>query len=100
MNNNRCMFIEGIGRVHVIGPLKAPPPPPPGVRRRDTYGRFRTIDESECGPGVALADAPPLLEDPNPRETFRLMMLAADIVTGDAAGTILWSVRFTEHANA
>lgn len=96
MNNNRCMFIEGIGRVHVIGPLK--PPPPPALPRRDARGRFRFPDEWEVGPAVALADSGSILEDPFPQRTWNLTMLAADIVAGRAEGKIRWSVRFQEKA--
>lgn len=94
MIENRCMFIEGIGRVHVIGSLK-PPPLPPGPLR-DRQGRFRYPYESECGPAVALADAHSFLEDPRSQRTLSLTALAADIIVGDRPGRILWSVRFKE----
>lgn len=93
MNNNRCMFIAGIGRVHVIGPLK---PEAPAGRLRDAQGRFRYPTELECGPAVAVADAPPFLEDPNPKRTMARAMLAADIIAGIEPGRIVWSVRFAE----
>lgn len=90
--DERCMCIEGIGRVHVLGPLR-PPPLPPG-RLRDAQGRFRYPTEWECaGPSVALADAPKLIDDAHPQRTLNLTALAADIVAGDAPGRILWSVR-------
>jgi len=87
---NRCMFIEGIGRVHVIGPLKPEPLPPGKLRDHDGRFRSRAEAEAEAGPWVALADEGPW--------TLEQAMLAADIVTGQAKGKILWSVRFQEAA--
>jgi len=64
---NRCVFIEGIGRCHALGPPDS-------------------IDG-----GVAAMDAAGMAEQ------FRLGALAADILTGHAPGKILWAVRFKEH---
>ena len=98
MNNNRCMFIEGIGRVHVVGPMNLEPPPPGPMR--DSHGRYQSRHEHPYYqyPMVALADAPPILEDPFPQMTLNIGLLAANIIKGCAPGKIRWSVRFQEKA--
>lgn len=65
---NRCVFIEGIGRVHALGP--------------PNHIEF----------GVAAMDAAGMAEQ------FRLGALAADILTGQRPGKIRWAVRFKENA--
>lgn len=71
---NRCLFIEGIGRVHVLG---AP--------------------DSEHG-GVAAVDFNPRLGREEMRRQAEASLAAADIVAGERPGKILWAVRFREHA--
>jgi hypothetical protein len=66
----RCIFVEGIGRVHALGPV----------------GDMR----------VAVMDHGTLLTG-SARQQFDLAMLAADIIAGDAPGRIVWSVRFKEN---
>lgn len=70
---NRCLFIEGIGRVHVLG---AP--------------------DSEHG-GVAAVDFDPWLSREERKKQAAASIIAADIIAGHRKGKILWSVRFEEH---
>lgn len=64
---NRCVFIEGIGRVHALGPPDS-------------------IDG-----GVAAMDAVGLADQ------IWLSCMASDVLSGQAPGKVLWAVRFKEH---
>jgi hypothetical protein len=67
---NRCVYIEGIGRCHVL----------------------------QGGDGethVGLVDFPASMFSP---DTLRVAMIAAEIVVGERPGRILWSVRYRERA--
>lgn len=66
---NRCVFIEGIGRVHALGPPDS-------------------IDG-----GAAAMDAEGMAEQ------FRLSAMAADVLAGHRPGKVRWAVRFKEHAS-
>jgi len=66
---NRCVFIEGIGRVHALGPAGEE--------------HVAALDHGNVFTG-------------DPQKQFDLGMLAADIIAGHAEGKVLWAVRFQE----